>query len=66
VSSVRAVGDKAHFKYLIGKGVVAKLERDGVRIVFWQAPLNEEDAAAQKRVLSSVLTNLGVRLEPPG
>jgi len=66
VLAVRAIGDEAHFRYLIGKGIIAKLERDGVRIVFWQAPLNEKDVAAQKRVLSSVLTNLGVRLEPPG
>jgi hypothetical protein len=61
---VRAVGDEAHFSHLIGKGVVGKLERDGVRIIFWQVPLDEGDAEAKRRVLSSILTNLGVRLEP--
>lgn len=66
VWAVSAVADEMHWRSLIGAGLIGKLERDGVRIVFWQIPVKDEGAEARKRALSSVLTNLGVRLQPPG
>jgi len=62
VLAVRAVADPAHFRHLIGKGGVAKFERDGLRVIVWQLPLKGENEDAQGRVLSAFLTNLGVRL----
>ncbi len=62
--ALRAITNKEHWRSLIGEGLVAKLEREDVRIVFWQLPLQEEDIEPQSRVLSALLTNLGVRLNP--
>jgi len=68
VHRVQAAADGEHFKALVGSGLLAKFQRDNVRIVFWQFPLRTEgDAEAQTRVLRALLTNLGVRLGPrPG
>ena len=63
VWAVQAASDELHFTPLLGRGLVAKLERDGVRVILWQVPL-KEDAGAQKRVLSALLTNLLVRMAP--
>ena len=59
VLALRPVADQAHFTSLVGGGLVGKLERDGVRIVFWQPPL--EGHVDEERVLGALLTNLGVR-----
>ncbi len=62
VYRVRPVRDLAHFQDLIGKGLLCKYERDDVRLMFWQVSLDMvEDEQALRRVLSCLLTNLGVR-----
>jgi hypothetical protein len=60
---IGAVGDTAHLQALIGRGLAVKLERDGVRIILWQARMAPPVRGAQRRVLAALLTNLGVRLE---
>ena len=65
VVGVRAAGGDEHFVSLIGEGLVVKLERDGVRVILWQAPLTQKDSGEQERVLSALLTNLGARLQVP-
>jgi hypothetical protein len=60
--AVRAAEDSGHFVDLAGAGLLAKFERDGVRIVFWQVPLSKKLIGPQRRVLAAVLTNLNVPL----
>ena len=63
---IRAVRDTEHFQSLIGDGLLAKYERDDARLIFWQVPLDAvKDEGAFRRVLNSLLTNIGVMLEPP-
>jgi len=62
VHAIAAAADEEHFTDLMGGGLVAKLERDGVRLVFWQTPLSEEGGGAQERVLAAMFGNLGIGL----
>ena len=63
VPAVRAAADTEHFVDLAGAGILAKFERDGLRIIFWQVPLADGDATgAQRRLLLALLTNLNVPL----
>jgi len=59
--AAQPVSDAEHFVSLIN-GLVAKYERDGVQIVFWQAPVQGECAEPAGRILTALLTNLGIKL----
>jgi len=62
LQATRAAADQEHFADLAGGGVLAKFERDEVRIVFWQVPVTEKLSGPQRRVLAALLTNLNVPL----
>jgi len=64
--AVKAAADTGHFRSLLRRGLVAKYERDDVRIVFWQLPLHPQGGGngAWRRTLTALLTNLGVHVHP--
>jgi hypothetical protein len=56
--------EAGHFADMLGNGLLAKFERDGATLVFWQVPLSGDPSDAARRVLRALLTNLGVVCEP--